>query len=77
MKRISQLIEDKTGKLSSRKFAFIMWCGAVLTIWTWLSIEKREILNLPTEIKWIIGALGGTYIGGNYIEKKNEAPEEK
>lgn len=69
--KLIQLIQDCNGKPSSRKLVFLLWCISVLIIWIWLSYIKNEMQNLPEEIKWIIGALGGTYIGGNYLEKKD------
>lgn len=67
----SDLIRDCNGKLSTRKLMFLVWTFFVLVIWLWLSYTKNEIQSLPDSIQWIIGILGGTYLGGNYLEKKN------
>lgn len=77
MKRLLEFLEDGRGKLSSRKFAFLLWCMAVLVAWVWFSCLNSEMQNPPPEIKWIIGSLGGAYIGGNYIEKRKKNNEEK
>lgn len=75
MKKLLEFVEDRKGKLSSRKLAFLLWCLSILVAWIWLSYLKNEMQDLPPEIKWIIGALGGAYISGNYIENKRDNEE--
>lgn len=67
----SDIIRDENGKLSARKLMFLVWTFFVLVAWLYLTYVKSEMQNLPSEIKWIIGLLAGTYIGGNYIEKNS------
>lgn len=69
--KIVELIQDCHGKLSTRKLGFLSWCFSVLIIWLWISYTKNELQPLPESIQWIFGILGGTYLGGNYLEKKN------
>jgi uncharacterized PurR-regulated membrane protein YhhQ (DUF165 family) len=73
----SDIIRDESGKLSARKVVFLVWMVAILVIWCYLSWIKSEMQNFPSEVKWLVGILSGTYIGGNYIEKnpKNSVDE--
>lgn len=66
----SDIIRDSNGKFSVRKTIFLLWGFTTLLIWLWLSYIKNELQPLPDSIQWIFGILGGTYIGGNYLEKK-------
>lgn len=71
----SDIIRDSNGKLSARKTMFLLWTFAVLTMWLWVSYVHNQLEEIPESIKWIFGILGGTYLGGNYLEKKNESTD--
>lgn len=72
MNLASDLIKDCNGKLSMRKLMFGLWCFVVLGVWVWLSVTTGVMVNLPSEIKWVIGLLAGTYVAGNYVEQKSD-----
>ena len=67
--KLSELIQDCNQKLSARKLSFLFWSFSVLFIWIYLSYVNNQMAEINDGIKWIFGILGGTYLGGNYLEK--------
>lgn len=64
-----ELIQDKTGKLSTSRLSFLLWSTGALIIWLYLTYHNRSMADVPEGVRWILGILVSNRVGQKYLDK--------
>jgi len=55
MKDLLDFFKDDTGMFSAMRLVFILWSIGVLSSWITLSIIKRQLLDIPVGVIYVMG----------------------
>ena len=70
----SELIKEKSGKLSSLRLVFMIWALGVLAAWGYVSHQSKQLAAIPESIIAILGLMLTGKVTQRAIESKDNQP---
>lgn len=70
MKRLLELIADRSGKLSAYKLAFIVGAFAMLYCIMENSLHTQKLADIPQTWIYFLGVLGGSQLTATMLKNK-------
>lgn len=65
-----QFLQDQDGRYSSTRLAFLLFVFLVGGVWTYLSIVRREVMDIPVGLAGVIFTFMAGKVGQTWIERK-------
>lgn len=73
MNKLSQLIQDRNGKLSPYKLSFTVWSLGIFVMMMYLSYVNNTFQPIPEGYAYFLGVIGASQLGKSYLANKAES----